>query len=140
MNVLVIEDDLVAQMGIKKFFSMSKETIQFDIAENGKEGLEYLENQGENEVDIIILDLHTPVMSGFDFLQNIRTQEQFADLPVIVHTTSTRSDDLNRCRMLGISGYFVKNIDYDVYRDNFMGILNYWSASKQRKSLPTKPN
>lgn len=135
MKVLIIEDDVVAQMGMKKIFPLFKESIQFDIVENGKEGILYLENQGEDKVDIVILDLHTPVMSGFDFLQKIRSYEQFTDLPVIVHTTSNRTDDLIRCRTFGISGYFVKHIDYEVYKENFLTILNYWFSSKQRKSL-----
>jgi CheY-like chemotaxis protein len=135
MKVLIIEDDVVAQMGMRKIFPLFKKSIQFDIVENGKEGILCLENQGEDKVDIVILDLHTPVMNGFDFLQKIRSFEQFTDLPVIVHTTSNRIDDLITCRTFGISGYFVKHIDYEVYKENFLTILNYWFSSKQRKSL-----
>lgn len=132
MKVLVVEDDKIAQLGIKKILSSSDLSVELVLAENGKEGVEYFEETESSETDFVLLDLNMPVMNGFEFLENIRKNEKLKDLPVVVHTTSDNIEDLNKCRALGISGYFVKHIDYTIYKTNLQNIVNYWAESKQK--------
>ena len=132
MKVLVVEDDKIAQLGIKKILSSSDLSVELVLAENGKEGVEYFEKAESSETDFVLLDLNMPVMNGFEFLENIRKNEKLKDLPVVVHTTSDNIEDLNKCRVLGISGYFVKHIDYTIYKTNLQNIVNYWAESKQK--------
>lgn len=132
MKVLVVEDDKIAQLGIKKILSSSDLSVELVLAENGKEGVEYFEEAESSETDFVLLDLNMPVMNGFEFLENIRKNEKLKDLPVVVHTTSDNIEDLNKCRALGITGYFVKHIDYTIYKTNLQNIVNYWAESKQK--------
>lgn len=132
MKVLVVEDDKIAQLGIKKILSSSDLSVELVLAENGKEGVEYFEETESSETDFVLLDLNMPVMNGFEFLENIRKNEKLKDLPVVVHTTSDNIEDLNKCRALGITGYFVKHIDYTIYKTNLQNIVNYWAESKQK--------
>lgn len=132
MKVLVVEDDKIAQLGIKKILSSSDLSVELVLAENGKEGVEYFEETESSETDFVLLDLNMPVMNGFEFLENIRKNEKLKDLPVVVHTTSDNIEDLKKCRALGISGYFVKHIDYTIYKTNLQNIVNYWAESKQK--------
>lgn len=132
MKVLVVEDDKIAQLGIKKILSSSDLSVELVLAENGKEGVDYFDKAEAAETDFVLLDLNMPVMNGFEFLENIRKNEKLKDLPVVVHTTSDNIEDLNKCRALGISGYFVKHIDYTIYKSNLQNIVNYWAESKQK--------
>ena len=132
MKVLVVEDDKIAQLGIKKILSSSDLSIELVLAENGKEGVDYFDKAEAAGTDFVLLDLNMPVMNGFEFLETIRNNEKLKDLPVVVHTTSDNIEDLNKCRALGISGYFVIHIDYTVYKSNLQNIVNYWAESKQK--------
>jgi DNA-binding LytR/AlgR family response regulator len=44
MKILVIEDDKIAQLGIKKIFGAAQDTVEIYISENGEEGLDFLKN------------------------------------------------------------------------------------------------
>ncbi len=132
MKVLVVEDDKIAQLGIKKILSSGDLSVELVLAENGKEGVDYFDKAEAAGTDFVLLDLNMPVMNGFEFLETIRNNEKLKDLPVVVHTTSDNIEDLNKCRALGISGYFVKHIDYTVYKSNLQNIVNYWAESKQK--------
>lgn len=132
MKVLVVEDDKIAQIGIRKVLGALDFDIELAMAENGQEGLDYFDKSEAEGIDIVLLDLNMPVMNGFEFLSGIRQSNKFRDLPVIVHTTSDNEEDLKRCRALGISGYFVKNVDYGVYKGTLQYIANYWHKSKQK--------
>lgn len=94
--------------------------------------MDYFDKAEAAETDFVLLDLNMPVMNGFEFLETIRKNEKLKDLPVVVHTTSDNIEDLNKCRALGISGYFVKHIDYTIYKNNLQNIVNYWAESKQK--------
>ena len=104
MKVLVVEDDKIAQLGIKKILSSGDLSVELVLAENGKEGVDYFDKAEAAGTDFVLLDLNMPVMNGFEFLETIRNNEKLKDLPVVVHTTSDNIEDLNKCRALGISG------------------------------------
>lgn len=136
MKVMVLEDDKIAQLGIRKILTNLQFPIDLVLLENGREGLDYLiQHQGE-EPDMILLDINMPIMNGYEFLEQLRKNSQWRDLPVVVHTTSDNPGDLNRCRSHGVMGYFVKHIDYAQYRANLETIMNYWSASQQKNIVP----
>jgi CheY-like chemotaxis protein len=67
------------------------------IVTNGQEGLEALENE---KPDLILLDLMMPEMDGFEFLERIRGEENWREIPVIV-TTAKELDDSDRERLSG---------------------------------------
>jgi CheY-like chemotaxis protein len=135
MKIVVVEDDKIAQIGIKKIFGAVDIDIDLVMASNGQEGLDYFDKSEAEGTDLVLLDLNMPVVNGFEFLAGIRQSSKFKDLPVIVHTTSDNEEDLKKCRALGIGGYFVKNVDYSVYKETLECIANYWHKSKQKGAL-----
>ena len=93
MKVLVVEDDKIAQLGIKKILSAGDLSVELVLAENGKEGVDYFDKAEAAGTDFVLLDLNMPVMNGFEFLETIRNNEKLKDLPVVVHTTSDNKDN-----------------------------------------------
>lgn len=130
MRVLVLEDDKIAQIGIKKILGAVDINIDLVIVENGQEGLDYFNQSAAQEIDLVLLDLNMPVLNGFEFLEGIRESNKLKDLNVIVHTTSDNKEDIKKSRELGTSGYFVKNVDYGIFKETLQCIVSYWHKSK----------
>ncbi|MET1056318.1 MAG: response regulator [Pedobacter sp.] len=80
-TVLVIEDHELQSLVVKE--QLAGKGIEVAQAFSGKEALELL---GQRTFDCIILDLNLPDISGFDLLDQIKTQEKFAHVPVIINT------------------------------------------------------
>jgi len=117
-------------MGIQKTLLAEFPTTIFYTAENGKEGLDLLTNLHQKDLpDFILLDINMPIMNGIEFLKRIKKASILSTIPVIIHTTSSNVEDFNECNSLGISGYFLKLIDYKQNKKNLLLIANYWMAS-----------
>lgn len=135
MKVLVLEDDKIAQLGIRKILGNLPFSLDLVLLENGREGLDYLVQNQDDAPDMVLLDINMPIMNGHEFLEELRKSSRWQDLPVVVHTTSDNPSDLNSCRKLGVMGYFIKHIDYSQYRANLENIMKYWAESKQKGVL-----
>lgn len=130
MKVLLVEDNQIVIMGIQKTLLAEFPTTIFYTAENGKEGLDLLLNLAQKDLpDFILLDINMPIMNGIEFLKRIKKASILSTIPVIIHTTSSNVEDFNECNSLGISGYFLKLIDYKQNKKNLLLIANYWMAS-----------
>ena len=83
-RVLVVEDDAPTRKMMKAILENEKWSV--DEAENGLVGLECVASAIP---DVILLDLMMPVMDGFDFLSEIRANENWRGIPIIVVTAKT---------------------------------------------------
>lgn len=64
---------------------------------------------------MIFLDINLPLLNGFELLKYARSFEHFAEIPIIVQTTSVLSQDRLRAQVLGASGFVTKNVDINTY-------------------------
>lgn len=130
MNLLLVEDNKITRLAIVKILKKDYADLNIIQAENGQEAINYLENAEKSDLPyFILLDLNMPVMNGIEFLIYIRKHDRFSRLPVVIHTTSSNTEDYFKCKSLGFSGYFVKNIDFKKYREGIKIIASYWSNS-----------
>ncbi len=106
-KALIIEDDDTIRAILKRVLINKFDITRFE-AVNGKEGLSVLEN---NMPDIILLDNMMPVMDGLSFLRNLRKEEKYKDIQVLVITATDESDIVQQMIQLGISDYILKPID-----------------------------
>ncbi len=78
-------------------------------AENGREALDLLAME---EVDLVLLDVHMPVMDGIETLRHIRASaEPWSALPVIAVTADAMAGDRENLLIRGMDGYLSKPID-----------------------------
>ena len=91
-HILIIEDDRIIAESIE--FVLEKDSFSCQWFNNGSESLNYLDN---NEVDLILLDVGLPDMSGFDVLRKVRLK---SNMPVII--ISARDDESDQ--VLGLEG------------------------------------
>lgn len=112
INLMLVEDDQLDEMDLKRTLDKMNIIYKMKIARNGEEAIELLEQNG-NELfsgkpDIILLDLNMPRMNGVEFLQVLRSREPWRDLRVFVLTTSAENEDKKAVKNLGVSGYITK--------------------------------
>ena len=96
---------------------------------NVEEALLFLQNRTVI-LDIILLDLNMPKISGIEFLSILKNCKKLSYIPTIILTTSNNQKDLFECYRLGISGYILKPLKFDDYVDKIEATLNYWSHNE----------
>ncbi len=105
-NVLIVDDSKSMRKVILKTLQLSGfELGEFLQASNGQEALAILEG---NWIDLILSDVHMPVMDGFGFIRSLREKGICKDIPVVFVTTEANEDRLNELMDLGASGYIRK--------------------------------
>jgi len=106
-KILIVEDsELLHRMYEVVFRQHRSKSGTLLHAMNGKEALDRLAQHPD--VDLILLDINMPVMSGLEFLQVCQSQRVFRDIPVIVVSTEGKRDDTIRALEAGARGYVTK--------------------------------
>ena len=102
-NVLIVEDDI--QISKVYEIQLAREGIITRLARNGEEAVELL---NEKKPDLVILDLMIPKKDGFWVLGEIRANQKYHDVPVLVISNLGQVDDKDRAINLGATEYLVK--------------------------------
>lgn len=129
LSVLLIEDDKIEKMKVRRTMETLGLPHKIKEANNGEEALEVL-NGPESLPDIILLDLNMPKLNGLEFLQILKNDDRLKYLPVIIVTTSANYKDLKRCYEIGIAGYITKPLKYEKYVEKLKIVLDYWSFNE----------
>jgi len=103
-KVLIIEDDAPYRKIYKRKFEVSGYTAE--TAENGEEGLEKMRTF---QPDIVFTDLMMPKMDGFHLLDNAKADPALKNIPIIVLTNLSTSDDAQKVLQKGALGVLVKS-------------------------------
>tara|TARA_R110001583_G_scaffold44966_2_gene142207 strand:+ start:21364 stop:21780 length:417 start_codon:yes stop_codon:yes gene_type:complete len=128
--ILLIEDDLVDIMTVKRAFKEVKITNPIEVCNNGLEGLQFLRNSKNKRPGIILLDINMPKMNGIEFLQVIKKDKDFKSIPIVVLTTSKAEQDKIESFKLGVAGYMIKPVDYMQFVKIIKSIHVYWMLSE----------
>lgn len=103
LKVVIVEDDFPIKTLISKVLEYNFEVTAFD---NGVDALAYLQ-KGELP-DIIISDLNTPELNGYDLLVQLKTSSFFNAIPVIILSGEEGSQTRIKCLEAGADDYIVK--------------------------------
>lgn len=128
--LLLIEDDLVDVMSVRRALRDLQITNPLIHVENGEDALAYLRDPAHERPGIILLDLNMPRMNGHEFLDAIKKDEDLRRIPVIVLTTSRAELDKVRSFDLGAAGYMLKPVDFHQFVDVMRTIKTYWWTSE----------
>src|SRR5436190_5202366 len=108
-RLLIVDDnemnrDMLARRLLRKGYVV-------ELAENAKE---LLQRVRKDAVDLVLLDIEMPEVSGLDALQQLRDHYSAAELPIIMVTAKAQSDDIVKALDLGANDYLAKPIDFPV--------------------------
>ncbi|HWQ66871.1 MAG TPA: response regulator [Methanospirillum sp.] len=130
-TILLVDDDIVDVMTVKRALKDLKSSDKVDVAHNGEEALEYLQKSHGDPPGYILLDLNMPRMNGLEFLALIKQDPDLRRIPVVVLTTSMADTDRRAAFDLGVSGYVVKPVDYSHFVGVMQTIQDYWKISER---------
>lgn len=128
--ILLVEDDRVDVMTVKRALRDIRVTNKLDIAGNGEQALAFLRNPTNEKPCIILLDLNMPRMNGIEFLRAARQDETLRRIPAVVMTTSREEQDKVESFNLGVAGYMLKPVDYQKFVEVVRTIDLYWTLSE----------
>jgi CheY-like chemotaxis protein len=129
-TILLVEDDEVDAMTVKRALKDLNVTNPLVVRENGEEALAYLRDPNNEKPCLILLDLNMPVMSGIEFLQEDKQDDALKAIPVVVLTTSQEQQDKVASFNLGVAGYMAKPVIYQQFVEVMRTINAYWTISE----------
>jgi len=117
-KVVIIDDD------IRNIFALTSvlENHQMQVlyAENGRDGLELLQNTPG--IDVALVDIMMPEMDGYEAMQHIRDMPEFKSVPLIALTAKAMKGDREKCIEAGASDYITKPAD----SEQLLSLLRVW--------------
>ena len=128
--ILLLEDDTVDAMTVKRALKEIKVTNPLVRVSNGEEGLVYLRDETKPKPCVILLDLNMPKMNGIEFLKVAKADDKLKRIPAIVLTTSKDDQDRFITFQLSVAGFIVKPMDYIKFVEAMKIVNLYWTLSE----------
>ncbi len=120
LRVLLVDDNAVNRKVARIFLrAFNAEVVE------AVDGVEALDRIAERPFDLVLLDVHMPVMDGREVIGRIRASDQpWRDVPVIALTAHAMEGDAEKFLALGMDDYISKPIDQTNFNERVMGILS----------------
>jgi CheY-like chemotaxis protein len=129
--ILLIEDDLVDVMTIKRAFKELNIPNKLITVNNGEEALDFLTDEANQKPLFILLDLKLPKMNGFEFLKVIKdNNNELNAIPIVILSCSEVEEDIIEAYKLKVAGYMVKPLNYSQLLRIVRIASQYWNLSK----------
>lgn len=126
-HILIADDDEDDLFLVKSALDDSKFTGKTNYVSNGVELLNFLNENNTEQPTLILLDLNMPKKDGREALIELRQNPAFADVTVIIFTTSNSPDDIQKCYENGANCYISKPCSFDGLVKTMSKILNFWA-------------
>jgi CheY-like chemotaxis protein len=129
-SVFIVDDDEDDRESIRDAFLENKHNQDYIFMKNGDQLIEYLHKKEPVSTSVVILlDLNMPGKDGKDVLREIKNNESFRPIPVIVLTTSSSDKDRAMSYELGANCFVTKPDSYQELMDITDSIANLWFTS-----------
>ncbi|AUT04444.1 response regulator [Nostoc sp. CENA543] len=132
IQVLLVEDNPGDVELTRIALEDSKISVNLNVVEDGVEAMAFLRKQDKYadapHPDIVLLDLNLPKKDGREVLAEIKTDDHFKRIPVVVLTTSQAEEDILRAYNLAANCYIAKPVDFDQFVRIVQSIENFWFA------------
>ncbi|MER7409217.1 MULTISPECIES: HAMP domain-containing protein [Streptomyces] len=117
-KVLIVDDDIRNVFALTSV--LEQHGLQVLYAENGREGIEVLEQH--DDAAVVLMDIMMPEMDGYATTAAIRKMPQFAGLPIIALTAKAMKGDREKSLEAGASDYVTKPVD----TDHLLSVMRRW--------------
>lgn len=102
-KILSVDDSA----SIRQMVSFTLKNEGFEVIE-AKDGRDAIAKLGSDRVNMVITDLHMPVMDGIELIKALRDDPRFKFTPIVMLTTESHQDKKNLGRQAGATGWIVK--------------------------------
>jgi CheY-like chemotaxis protein len=132
IDILLVEDDPSDVLLTKKSLEHAKLYNTLSVVADGIEALAFLRREGSfanaPRPDLILLDLNMPRMDGRELLQNLKADNDFKRIPVVVLTTSDAEQDVLHSYDLHANCYITKPVSLEQFTRVVNAINDFWLA------------
>lgn len=118
MNILVVDDCQTTRKLLGHY--LKSRGYQVVFAENGLDAMEKL---GSNDINLILTDLNMPYMDGMELIRTLRSDPNWANIPILMVTTENDDVEREKAYSSGVNGYVVKPITGDTIAQNIKSII-----------------
>ncbi len=136
--ILVAEDDADDRYLLETAFAEKGYRERLEFVENGVELMDFLhrllaggDTNRHNFPGFILLDLNMPKKDGREVLKELKEDDRFKKIPVIVFTTTKNEHEIRRCYELGANTYVVKPVAFESLLQTIDDIRSYWFVTAQ---------
>jgi CheY-like chemotaxis protein len=119
-NHILVADDRASS---REFLRTVLENCGYRVTE-AADGREAVDKARQSDPDLILLDLHMPVLDGYGVLRELRAEERFAKIPIVAVTASAMYGDREGVLGAGFTGYISKPVSIRDLRTEVARILN----------------
>ena len=132
-SILLVEDEEAHAELTTRAIRKAGNTNKIVTVENGENALDYLLNRNEYEDQelypkpgLILLDIKLPGIDGIEVLRQIKENGRLKRIPVVMLTTSDRSEDINRAYDFHANSYLTKPVGFRDFSDKISKLKVYW--------------
>jgi CheY-like chemotaxis protein len=137
-KILLVDDD----GDDREFFCEAVDEIGFDTfcytATDGRHAIAELDKKAIETPDLIFMDINMPIMSGWQCLKILKEREEYKNIPVIMYTTSSHSEDITKAKQLGAICLFSKPPAFKDLKRSLEIVISHL-ISGSLSSLPVSP-
>lgn len=126
---LVVDDSPQDQLLAQEAFEHLCPDCVLTCAGSGREALALLQDR-DFQVDVVLLDLNMPGMSGFELLREMKKDPRLVRIPVVILSTSSAQQDISEAYTLHASSYLVKSSSFAEFLSQIEKFLDYWQSSR----------
>lgn len=125
-TILVVDDELHLREMQEQFLTSLGQNVL--TAEDGRKGLDFCEVHSDI-IDLILLDIKMPRMTGVEMLRNLRKFEP--DIPVLIVTGYITEEEKRECQNFGVAGFLEKPYSFNNLTDRLIRILSDRTPKQQ---------
>jgi CheY-like chemotaxis protein len=135
-HIFLVEDNPGDVVLVQEHLKCSPASYELSVASDGDEAVKKLQHLEETNSlpQLILLDLNLPKLNGIEVLQFIKNRDKLRQIPVIVLTSSTLRDDIDKAYRHLANSYIVKPFDFDEFSHTLESLCQFWFGTA---SLPT---
>jgi PAS domain S-box-containing protein len=126
VRVLLVEDNEINQMVASELLEAAGFIVT--IAGDGRQGVDRALGEA---YDVVLMDVHMPVLDGYAASRELRTYPRLADLPIIAMTANAMTEDHQRALDAGMNDHIAKPIDVD----KMFAVIGKWLAKAPARQL-----
>jgi chemotaxis family two-component system response regulator Rcp1 len=130
IHILLVEDSPGDARLIMEAFKETQLKTLISVVTDGVEALAFLKHEGKYaeslRPDIMLLDLNLPRKDGRELLNDIKNDDEFKMIPVLVLTTSSSRDDIIGSYERHANSYITKPADMDEFLEVVRSVENFW--------------
>ncbi len=116
IQILLVEDSADEARLMRIALAETEERIDLIVVRDGAEAVEHIRVNGQDDIDLVLLDLRMPKVDGHQFLEIMGREFDVNALNVTVVTSSVAEEDRKRAHALGAGAYVVKDPDIHEFR------------------------